>query len=295
VSRRPQLDRPPALALVAAGAVSVQFGAALATRLFDRVGPAGAVTLRLVIAAVLLAVAFLIRGPGLALAGKTARDIQVAILFGLALAGMNLCFYEAIDRIPLGVAVTVEFSGPLALALIGSRRVTDAVWAVAAGVGVALLASGAGNHLDPVGLALAGLAGLGWIAYILLSKETGRRFDALTGLTMAMVAGSIAILPVGIVAGGSHLLDPDVLGLGALVAVLSSVVPYSLELVALRQVTPRAFGVMLSLDPAVAMAAGLALLGQHLTPREWVALSLVVGANLGNSLIGSPGVVTTTP
>jgi inner membrane transporter RhtA len=295
VSRRPQLDRPPALALVAAGAVSVQFGAALATRLFDRVGPAGAVTLRLVIAAVLLTVASLIRGPGLALAGKTARDIQVAILFGLALAGMNLCFYEAIDRIPLGVAVTVEFSGPLALAFIGSRRVTDGVWAVAAGVGVALLASGAGNHLDPVGLALAGLAGLGWIAYILLSKETGRRFDALTGLTMAMVAGSIAILPVGIVVGGSHLLDPDVLGLGALVAVLSSVVPYSLELVALRQVTPRAFGVMLSLDPAVAMAAGLALLGQHLTPREWVALSLVVGANLGNSLIGSPGVVTTTP
>jgi inner membrane transporter RhtA len=146
-----------------------------------------------------------------------------------------------------------------------------------------------------VGLALAGLAGLGWIAYILLSKETGRRFDALTGLTIAMVAGSIAILPVGIVVGGSHLLDPDVLGLGALVAVLSSVVPYSLELLALRQVTPRAFGVMLSLDPAVATAAGLVLLGQHLTPREWAALSLVVGANLGNSLTGTAGVVTTTP
>ncbi len=160
---------------------------------------------------------------------------------------------------------------------------------------MAVLASGAGNHLDPVGLALAGLAGLGWIAYILLSKETGRRFDALTGLTIAMASGSIAILPVGIVAGGSHLLDPYVIGLGALVAVLSSVVPYSLELLALRQVTPRAFGVMLSLDPAVATAAGLVLLGQHLTPREWVALSLVVGANLGNSLIGSPGVVTTTP
>ncbi len=295
MSRRPQLDRPPALALVAAGAVSVQFGAALATRLFDRVGPAGAVTLRLVIAALLLAIPFLVRDPRLALAGKTARDVQVAILFGLVLAAMNLSFYEAIDRIPLGVAVTIEFSGPLALALIGSRRVTDAIWAIAAGAGVALLASGAGNHLDPVGLALAGLAGLGWIAYILLSKETGRRFDALTGLTIAMAAGSIAILPVGIVAGGSHLLDPAVLGLGALVAVLSSVVPYSLELVALRQVTPRAFGVMLSLDPAVATAAGLVLLGQHLTPREWVALSLVVGANLGNSLIGSPGVVTTTP
>jgi inner membrane transporter RhtA len=295
VSRRPQVDRPPALALVAAGAVSVQFGAALATRLFDRVGPAGAVTLRLVIAALILAIPFLTRGPRLALAGKTARDVQVAVLFGLALAGMNLSFYEAIDRIPLGVAVTVEFSGPLALALIGSRRLTDAIWAVAAGAGVALLASGAGSHLDPVGLALAGLAGLGWIAYILLSKETGRRFDALTGLTIAMAAGSIAVLPVGIVAGGTHLLDGRVLGLGALVAVLSSVVPYTLELLALRQVTPRAFGVMLSLDPAVATAAGLLLLGQHLTPREWVALSLVVAANLGNSLMGSPGVVATTP
>jgi inner membrane transporter RhtA len=295
VSRRPQRDRPPALALVAAGAVSVQFGAALATRLFDRVGPAGAVTLRLVIAALLLSIPFVFRGPGRALAGKRARDVQVAVLFGLALAGMNLSFYEAIDRIPLGVAVTVEFSGPLALALIGSRRLTDAVWAVAAGAGVALLASGTGNHLDPVGLALAGLAGLGWIAYILLSKETGRRFDALTGLSIAMMAGSIAILPVGIVAGGSQLLDPDVLGLGALVAVLSSVVPYSLELLALRQVTPRAFGVMLSLDPAVATAAGLVLLGQHLTPREWAALSLVVGANLGNSLTGTAGMVTTTP
>jgi inner membrane transporter RhtA len=295
VSRRPQLDRPPALALVATGAVSVQFGAALATHLFDRVSPAGAVTLRLVIAALLLSIPFLLRGPSSALAGKRARDIQVAVLFGLALAGMNLSFYEAIDRIPLGVAVTVEFSGPLALALIGSRRLTDAVWAIAAGAGVALLASGTGNHLDPVGVALAGLAGLGWIAYILLSKETGRRFDALTGLTIAMMAGSVAILPLGIVAGGSHLLDPDVLALGALVAVLSSVVPYSLELLALRKVTPRAFGVMLSLDPAVATAAGLVLLGQHLTAREWAALSLVVGANLGNSLMGTAGVVTTTP
>jgi len=295
VSRRPQRDRPPALALVAAGAVSVQFGAAVATHLFDRVGPAGAVTLRLLIAAVLLAIPFTLRHPGRALAGKRARDVEVAVLFGLALAAMNLSFYEAIDRIPLGVAVTVEFSGPLVLALMGSRRLTDVVWAIAAGAGVALLASGAGNHLDPVGLALAGLAGLGWIAYILLSKETGRRFDALTGLTIAMVAGAVAVLPIGIVAGGSQLLYPEVLGLGALVAVLSSVVPYSLELVALRQVTPRAFGVMLSLDPAVATLAGLLLLGQHLTGREWLALSLVVGANLGNSLVGSPGVVATTP
>jgi inner membrane transporter RhtA len=295
MSTRRSLERTPAMGLVATGAVSVQFGAALATRLFHRVGPAGAVALRLVIAAVVLAALAAARKPHRSLVGIRSRDTQVAILFGLALAAMNLSFYEAIDRIPLGVAVTVEFSGPLALALFGSRRLTDAVWAVLAAAGVALLASGAGRGLDPVGLGLAGVAGVGWIAYILLSKETGQRFDALPGLAIAMLAASLAVLPAGIVSGGVRLFRPDVLALGSLVAVLSSVVPYSLELVALRQVTPRAFGVMLSLDPAVATAAGFALLGQHLTAREWVALGLVVAANFGNSVAGSPGVVATTP
>jgi len=278
MSTRRSLDRTPAMGLVATGAISVQFGAALATRLFHRVGPAGAVALRLVIAAVVLAALAAARKPGRSLVGIRSRDTQVAVLFGLALAAMNLSFYEAIDRIPLGVAVTVEFSGPLALALFGSRRLTDAVWAVLAAAGVALLASGAGRGLDPVGLGLAGVAGVGWI-----------------GLAIAMLAASVAILPAGIVSGGVRLFDPHVLALGSLVAVLSSVVPYSLELVALRRVTPRAFGVMLSLDPAVATAAGFALLGQHLTAREWVALGLVVAANFGNSVAGSPGVVATTP
>jgi len=289
------LDRTPALGLVSVGAISVQFGAALATKLFHRVGPSGAVALRLVIAAVVLAGLAMIRDPRRSFAGIRSRDTHIAVLFGLALAAMNLSFYEAIDRIPLGVAVTIEFSGPLALALVGSRRLTDAAWAILAGAGVALLASGAGKGLDPAGLGLAGVAGAGWIAYILLSKETGRRFDALPGLTIAMLAAAIVVLPAGIASGGARLFDPGVLALGSLLAVLSSVVPYSLELVALRQVTSRAFGVMLSLDPAVATAAGLAILGQHLTDREWVALALVVAANFGNSVAGSPGVVTTTP
>jgi inner membrane transporter RhtA len=287
---RPDLYHPPAAALVAAGAFSVQFGAAVATKLFHRVGPAGAVTLRLGIAALILAVVARPR-PGAIKRG----DLGVAAAFGLVLAGMNLCFYEAIARIPLGVAVTIEFSGPLALALCLSRRWLDLVWAVLAGTGVALFTSGGDGHLDPAGIAFAFLAGGGWIGYILLSKQTGLRFDARTGLGIAMVSGALAVLPAGLVAGGAGLFHVDVLLLGTAVAILSSVVPYSLELIALRQVTPRAFGVLLSMDPAVAAAAGFAVLGQHLTGRDLLALLLVSLANLGNALTGRPGVVSTTP
>lgn len=286
-ARLHRLARSPAVGLVGAGAVSVQFGAAFATHLFGRVGPAGAATLRLVVAAViLLALARATRSG----AGHPARpaDRAAAICFGLVLAAMNLTFYEAIARIPLGVAVTIEFSGPLCLALFGSRRLVDGLWAAAAGAGVVLLASGVGRHLDPVGLLLALVAGVFWIGYILLSKEVGRRFATLDGLAWAMAAGGLAVLPFGVAAGGAVLLRPSVLALGAAVAVLSSVVPYSLELVALRRVGTRAFGVMMSLDPAVATAAGFAVLGQRLDLREWIALGLVVGANLGNALTGRP-------
>jgi inner membrane transporter RhtA len=280
---------PPAAALVAAGAFSVQFGAAFAIRLFDRVGPAGAATLRLFIAAVLLGVLARPRVRAIRRA-----DLGVAVAFGLVLAGMNLAFYEAIARIPLGVAVTIEFSGPLALALIGSRRWLDLLWAALAGTGVALFTSG-GGRLDPVGILLAFLAGAGWIGYILLNKETGRRFETQAGLSIAMAAGALAVLPVGLAAAGTTLFRPDVLLVGAAVAVLSSVLPYSLEVLALRQVTPRAFGVLLSMDPAVAAIAGVVVLGQHLTVHELAALVLVSLANLGNALTGRPGVVATTP
>jgi inner membrane transporter RhtA len=275
---------------VAAGAFSVQFGAALATHLFSRVGPAGAVTLRLAIAAVLLGA---VARPHLQSIKRA--DLGVAVAFGLVLAGMNLCFYEAIARIPLGVAVTIEFSGPLALALLGSRRWWDLLWAALAGTGVAMFTSGGGRSLDPAGIALAFLAGAGWIGYILLSKETGRRFDARTGLGIAMVSGAIAVLPVGLVSAGAQLFHPEALLLGTAVAFLSSVLPYSLELVALRQVSARAFGVLLSMDPAVAAVAGFVVLGQRLTGREVAALILVSVANLGNALAGRSNVVATTP
>ena len=280
------MERVPAIGLVATGAISVQFGAAFATRLFSRVGPAGAVTLRLVVAAVVLLGAARLSHTRLRLG--SAGDRAVVVAFGLVLAGMNVSFYEAIARIPLGVAVTLEFSGPLALALAGSRRWADALWAAAAGAGVALLATGAGRRLDPVGILFALIAGALWVGYILLSKETGARFESLSGLTWAMVVGAVASLPFGLSAGQSRLLDPAVVGLGLLVGVISSVIPYSLELQALRRVTPRAFGVMMSLDPAFATAAGFLVLRQQLDLQEWLALGLVVLANLGNALGGTP-------
>lgn len=298
------LQRAPALALVSAGAVSVQFGAAFATGLFGRVGPAGAVTLRLGFAAVVLLVGTSIArhhrhagsphhlpdpaaAPQLVRPPITRSDRLVVCAFGLVLAAMNLSFYGAISRVPLGVAVTVEFVGPLALALFSSRRLADGLWALAAGAGVVLLSTSAGRHVDPVGIGLAGLAGACWAGYILLSKETGRRFASLDGLASAMGVGALAVVPLGIAAGGAELVRPAVLSLGAAVAVLSSVVPYSLELLALRRVSPRAFGVMMSLDPALAAAAGFAVLGQQLALREWAALGLVVAANIGNSLSAS--------
>ena len=285
------LERSPAIALVGAGAVSVQFGAALATKLFGRVGASGAAMLRLVIAAAILV--GMVRGARAIGLSPVARrpscsDRAVATVFGLVLAAMNLSFYEAIARIPLGVAVTIEFSGPLAVALIGSRRWSDGLWALGAGGGVVLLATGAGRHLDPAGLALAMLAGTFWAGYILLSKETGRRFDSLNGLAWAMTTGGLALLPWGLLNAGATLLRPSVLGLGAVVAVMASVIPYSLELLALRRVTPRAFGVMMSLDPGLATAAGFLVLGQRLTLQEWLALGLVVAANVGNALAGRP-------
>ncbi|MGH9093671.1 MAG: EamA family transporter, partial [Acidimicrobiales bacterium] len=199
---------------------------------------------------------------------------------------MNLSFYEALTRIPLGVAVTLEFSGPLAVAVAGSRRLRDLLWAVLAAGGVAALALGdtrpGGHPLDRAGIGLALLAGACWAGYILFSKETGRRLEGLDGLAVAMVVAAAALVPVGVVGAGSHLLEPSVLGMGLGVALLSSVVPYSLELVALRRVTPRAFGVLLSLDPAVATLAGLVILGQRVGWVELVALALVVAANLGS-------------
>lgn len=286
------LERAPAPSLVAAGAVSVQFGAALATHLFERVGPTGAVTLRVFLAAVVLTV--IVRpSPGV-LRRLTARrgDLAVLVAFGMVLGGMNLLFYEAIARIPLGVAVTVEFVGPLSVTLGGSRRRLDLLWGVLAGAGVFLLAGGGllgGRPLDPVGVVMALGAGVCWAGYILLSAQTGRRFAGSSGLALSMVVAAACLLPVGIATAGLRLLGPGALAIGLVVAVLSSVLPYSFELAALRRLTPRAFGVLASLDPAFAAVAGLVVLGQHLSGTEVVALVFVAAANAGSSAVDARG------
>ena len=284
---------PPAAALVMTSSISGQCGAALATRLFGQVGPAGTLTLRLVFAAIALA---LIARPWrrhvrAALHPSRRADLAVLVLFGLVLAGMNLSFYESIARIPLGVAVTVEFVGPLTVSVVGSRRWTDGLWVVLAGAGVLSLASGSVfgvlHDLDIAGVGFAALARCCWGTYILLNKETGKRFRGTAGLAGAMVVGALFVAPIGAVHAGEALLRPAVLGVGAAVAMLSSVIPYSCELAALRSATPRAFGILLSMAPAIAALAGFAILGQTLSGLEVGAMVLVVVANVGSSLLGT--------
>jgi inner membrane transporter RhtA len=218
-------------------------------------------------------------------------DLAVAAAFGVVLGGMNLAFYEAIARIPLGVAVTIEFVGPLAVTIAGSRRRSDLLWAALAATGVFLLAGGglfgALHRLNMAGVLLALVAGACWAGYILLNAQTGKRFAGVSGLAIAMTVGALGVLPFGVIEAGSRLVQPDVLALGLAVAILSSVVPYSFELVALRTVTARAFGILLSIDPAIAALAGLAVLGQQLSATEVIALLLVVAANAGSSWFDS--------
>jgi inner membrane transporter RhtA len=265
----------PAPLLVLAAVASVQSGAAVAKDLFPDAGPGGAVLLRIALAALMLLAVARPR-----LSGRSRSDLVLAAAFGLVLAAMNATFYYALDRIPLGVAVTIEFVGPLAVALAGSRRRLDLLWAVLAAVGVVLLTSG-GGHLDAVGVLLALVAGGFWAAYILLSQRVGRVFPGAAGLTLALSVGAVALLPLGLLSAGGRLLDVSVLWRGAVVALLSSALPYSLELYALRRMRTSVFGVLMSLEPAFAAVSGLLFLGEHLQPREWVAIGCVVIASVG--------------
>nr|WP_233158294.1 EamA family transporter [Actinokineospora bangkokensis] len=265
----------PPTVQVLLGIVSVQVGAALAKNLFSTAGALGVVTLRLVLAA---AVLLLLWRPSVRV-GKRAWGVVAA--YGTVLAAMNLLFYLALERIPLGVAVTAEFLGPMALALAGSRRWLDAVWALLAATGVFLLARGGGGDLDLVGLLLAVAAGVCWAGYIVLGAALGRASADGSGLALAMAVGAVAVLPIGVASAGEALVTPWVLVVGLGVALMSSVVPYSLELEALRKIPPRVFGVLMSLEPAVAAVAGLVVLGEALAAAQWVAVCLVVGASVG--------------
>lgn len=272
------LSRTPSSVLVLGAIASVQFGSAVAAKLFSAVGPGGAVLMRLVFASLLLAALW---RPSIR--SRPRRELLLAAVFGLVLFGMNYSFYHALHRIPLGIAVTIEFVGPLAVAIGGSRRAIDVVWIVLAAAGIVSLTHGGVHHLDTLGAVFALIAGCLWAAYILINARVGRAFERGTGLALAMCIGSLAALGPGIAEGGSHLLEGRSLALGAAVGLLSSAIPYSFELEALRRISPSVFGVLMSIEPAMAAVAGFLVLGQGMSARALGGIALVVAASLGAS------------
>jgi inner membrane transporter RhtA len=266
-----------AVGMVVGSISSVQCGAALATTLFDKVGPAGAVFLRGAFGAlILLAIAHR------DVAKVRREDLRDIVLFGATLAAMNLCFYSSIERLPLGIAVTFEFIGPLAVAIFGSHRRRDLIWAGIAAVGIVLLSGDfGGESIDLLGAALALTAGAFWGCYILLSARVGGRSEGLGGLAAAMAISAVLLAPSGIIVGGGEMGTAEVLARGLGVGILSSALPYALEIEALRRLPNAVFGVMMSLEPGVAALVGFIALGQGLDWVEAVAIALVVAASAG--------------
>ncbi len=265
------------IALVFVAIATLQVGAAFAVTLFDELGPAGASLLRLGLAAGVLVAWWRPR-----MRGHARADLAVIAAFGIALGTMNLAIYEAMDRIPIGVAVTIEFAGPLGIAVALSRRALDLLWVALAAAGILLLTNPFGaSGLNAAGVGFALLAAAAWAVYIPLSARTGRLFPGGSGLALAMAFATLLVAPAGIAAGGERLLEPALLAAGAGVALASSVIPYSLELEALRRIPARVFGVLMSLEPAVATLAGFLVLGQALGARDLFAIGLVVAASAG--------------
>lgn len=265
------------VALVLASILSVQFGGALAATFIPLVGVLGSVALRLGAASLIL---LLVLRPSPR--GHSREAWVTVLLFGLTLAAMNTAFYASLARLPIGVAVTIEFLGPLLLAAATSRHLADGVAVLAAGLGVVLISQVASlpfEQIDLVGIGLAATAGAAWAGYIVLSRRTGRCFQGADGLAWAMVAAAAVTVPVGVVTSGSALFSAEALLKGVGIAVLSSVLPYTLELVALRQLDARVFGILLSLEPAAAALAGLLILQQGLTSLQLVGIVLVVSAS----------------
>ena len=266
----------PAVALVVAGLVCQEVGASIAVLLFPQAGPLGMVLLRLGFSAVIL---LAVTRPGVR--GHSRRDWAAVAVFGVVLATMNGLFYLALERLPLGVTVTIEVLGPLALSIVAAGRARAFGWAGLALAGVVALAGGGWDRLDGLGVAFALGAAAMWALYILSSARVGAAFAKLDGLAWAMVIGALVAVPFGVVDAGAALLRPDVLALGAAVALLSSTLPYAFELIALRRLAASAFAVLMSLAPAIAALAGFVLLGQHLSWLEAAGIALVIVASVG--------------
>ena len=262
--------------MVIGSAMSLQFGSAVAATLFPRAGALGVVALRLLFSALIMLAVCRPR-----LRGHSRTDWTAVIGLGVALGTMNTLFYQAIDRIPLGAAVTLELLGPLVLSVVGSRRLLSLLWAGLALAGVYLLGSSGFDRLDVAGAGFALAAGAMWVAYIIFNSRTGARFPKADGLALAMGIAALLSAPLGVASAGRALLDPVTLGLGAAVAVLSSGLPYTLELFALRRMPAATFALLMSLMPVAATTAGFLVLGQRLQALELVAIGLVIAASMG--------------
>ena len=261
--------------LVLVGIVSVQLGTVVSKGQFGDIPPVGMVFLRLTTSSLIV---LAIARPRLR--GRPLSAWRPVLALGLALGAMNWAFYESFARIPIGVAVTIEFVGPLSLAAVGSRRPRDFVWVGLAALGITLFGAGP-TKVDPVGFGLALLAGACWALYIVSTAATGRRWSGVEGLALASTIAALAIAPFAVVLAGARLMEPRLLLLGALVGLLSSVVPYSLEMMALRTLPPRVFGILMSLEPAAAALAAAVLLREWLTPPQLLAIACVTAASVG--------------
>jgi inner membrane transporter RhtA len=265
--------RLPAWALVLIAVISVQYGAGVAKSLFDTAGPTGVVFLRTAITGIVF---YLLWRPRIT--GYTRRDYVYLLLFGLNIAAMMLTFYAAIDLVPLGVAVAIAFAGPLGIAVIGSRRASDFVWVMIAGVGILLLSPFSNETLNPLGMVLSLLSALTWATYIYLNKRISKAFPVSTALAFGMSIAALAVLPLGIVGAVRVLADPALIALACVVALFSSAIPFAFEYQALKALPPRAFGLLVSIEPVAAAVIGLILLGETLGLREIAGIALVTAA-----------------
>lgn len=264
--------------------ICVQGGASIAKQLFPLIGPIGTVTLRIVLSAILLT---LINRPNFL--QFTAQKWKYCAMYGVGLAAMNLIFYMAIQRIPLGLAVTVEFAGPLFLALALSRKLLDVVWALLACIGILLIVPWQSDHVDLMGLGLAFLAGMFWALYIVMGGKVAKIMDGKDAVTTGMLFASLVIIPFATWDGAVFNLTPEIFAKGLGVAILSSALPFSLEIMALKRLPAKTFSILMSLEPAFAALSGLVFLAEELSFLQWISIICVIAASIGTTVFNKRG------
>lgn len=265
------------IALLLVAMVSIQSGASLAKSLFPVIGAEGTTALRLGLAALILSV---LMRPWRA--RLTLRSCRSLLGYGLALGSMNLLFYMSLKSIPLGVAVALEFTGPLALALFSSRRLLDFLWVALAVAGLWLLlpSQHAEARLDPQGMSLALGAGVCWALYIVFGQKAGAEHGSHT-VALGTLIAALMVFPIGLWQTGGGLFSAELLPVAMAVAVLSSALPYSLEMVALTRLPARIFSILMSMEPAIAALSGLLFLGERLAWNQWLAIGAIILASAG--------------